>query len=87
MVISQRKGLRSTKHIREKGPFYTYNLREKGTSRTFLDKHAYTFNKEWPRRNFAGVGVSGNKSFLSMAEIQVFEWGGSVPYFSDKKEF
>ena len=50
MVISQKKGLLSTKHIREKGRFYTYNLREKVTSRTFLDKHAYIFNQEWPRR-------------------------------------
>ena len=50
MVISQRKGLFSTKHTREKGLFYTYYLREKGTSRTFPDKHAYTFNQEWPHR-------------------------------------
>ena len=39
MVISQRKRLLSTKHIREKGP-----------SRTSLDKHAYILNHEWPRR-------------------------------------
>ena len=24
--------------------------------------------------------------WCAMAEIQVFEWGGSVPYFSDKKK-
>ena len=33
-----------------KGIFFTHNLREKGTSRTFLDKHACNFNQEWPHR-------------------------------------
>ena len=51
MVNSQRKGLLSTNQIREKGLLYAYNLRENGTSRTFLTKQAYTFNQEWQRRD------------------------------------
>ena len=49
MVISQRR-VAQYQTYQKKGSFHINNLRVKGTPRTFLDKQAYTFNQEWPRR-------------------------------------